>query len=75
MVCFKVDSSDQISIMDGDLGDKIDQNVFRSRVIDILMLEGEMLKISVGENVMIKDIKIDCEFFCGILFDLQFIKL
>ena len=75
MVCSKVDSSDQISIMDGDTGNKTDQNASRSRAIDILTPEGETLKISVGENAMIKDIKIDCELLCGIPSDLQLIKL
>lgn len=75
MVCSKGDSSDQISIMDGDSGDKTDQNASRSRAIDILTPEGETLKISVGENAMIKDIKIDCELLCGIPSDLQLIKL
>ena len=75
MVCSKVDSSDQISIMDGDRGNKADENASRSRAIDILTPEGETLKISVGDNAMIKDIKIDCELLCGIPSDLQLIKL
>lgn len=75
MVCSKVDSSDQISIMDGDTGNKTDQSASRSRAIDILTPEGETLKISVGENAMIRDIKIDCELLCGIPSDLQLIKL
>ncbi|XP_020631258.1 uncharacterized protein LOC110068219 [Orbicella faveolata] len=75
MVCSKVDSSDQISIMDGDTGNKADENAFRSRAIDILTPEGETFKISAGDNAMIKDIKIDCELLCGIPSDLQLIRL
>lgn len=75
MVCSKVDSSDQISIMDGDTGNKAGENASRSRAIDILTPEGETFKISVGDNAMIKDIKIDCELLCGIPSDLQLIKL
>ena len=74
MVCSKVDGSDQIS-MDSDTGNKADENASRSRAIDILTPEGETFKISVGDNAMIKDIKIDCELLCGIPSDLQLIKL
>ena len=75
MVCSKVDSSDQISIMDGDKGNITDQNASRSRAIDILTPDGETLKISVAENATINDIKVDCELLCGIPSDLQLIKL
>ena len=75
MVCSKVESSDQISIMDGDTGNKADENASRSRAIDILTPEGETFTISVGDKAMIKDIKIDCELLCGIPSDLQLIKL
>lgn len=75
MVCSKVDSSEQISIMDGDTGNKADENACRNRTIDILTPEGKTFKISVGDNATIKSIKIDCELFCGIPSDLQVIKL
>ena len=75
MVCSKVDSSEQINIMDGDTGNKADENASRSRAIDILTPEGETFKISVGDDAMIKNIKIDSELLCGIPSDLQLIKL
>ena len=75
MVCSKVDSSEQISIMDGATGHKADENASRNIAIDILTPEGETFKISVGDNTMIKSIKTDCELFCGIPSDLQLIKL
>ncbi|KAL9975916.1 hypothetical protein ACROYT_G013135 [Oculina patagonica] len=75
MVCSKVDKSEQINIMDGDTGNKADENACRNRTIDILTPEGKTFQISVGDNTMIKSIKIDCELFCGIPSDLQVIKL
>ena len=75
MVCSKVDSSDQISIMDGDKGNKMEENASRSRAIDILTPEGATFKMRVGDDTMIKNIKIDCELHCGIPSDLQLIKL
>lgn len=75
MVCSKVDSDEQISIMDGDIGNKAEVNACRNRAIDILTPEGKTLKINVADNTMIKSIKIDCELFCGIPSDLQVIKL
>ena len=70
MVCSKVDSSDQIKSMDGE----VDENA-SSRAIEILTPEGKTLKMNIGENTMIKSIKIDCELLCGIPSDLQLIKL
>lgn len=75
MVCSKVDSSDQISTMDGDTGNKAEENASRSRAIDILTPEGATFKMRVGDDAMIKNIKIDCELHCGIPSDLQLIKL
>lgn len=75
MVCSKVDSSDQINSMDGDTGNKADQNFGRSRAIDILTPEGNTLKMYTEDNTTIKCIKIDCELLCGIPSDLQLLKL
>lgn len=75
MVCSKVDSSDQISIMDGDTSNKAEENASISRAIDILTPEGATFKMRVRDDAMIKNIKIDCELHCGIPSDLQLIKL
>ena len=75
MVCSKLDSASEVRNMEGqqdsDKNGAMEMNV---RELEILTLEGKMLKVNVEKNTTVRAVKIDCELLCGVPSDLQILQ-